>query len=443
MRSQFEPGFVSLVHFPPSIPLSLSHSLSLYPYPSISLSLSLRYSLSLVRLAKGVAYMPTAWNAYQSSLSFSTLLTAQLGANADPVPLLTTLCAPILDAIAALPGDLAAPLASWPSSITSSDATKLAQLLQTVLNRLRVQVCVSLSCSSSQRCRDTTSRRQTAQRCSPTVLLSHRVLAVLHACASPQGQTAYLAGQEGDWPEPLNNQALALLALSLAPGSLSSHQLVPKLAAYVAQVRNAAHHLSRCQAACTFRVCDVVRAHQAGCVRGFVCACWEVVAVVVSLLPSHLFPSTMLRFHLVTVMCPLFLVTWLFVPTPRLTQGAHGGYTMYTSRVSSTLAALSLALYDLSRSSASPEASLSVLSGSVSLLSHTFSASTSGTSIDARLANALAFQQTEWSSLASPPESMQMQASGRGELSVAAALVFIPASAPTRPMYRCVPASPT
>ncbi len=118
------------------------------------------------------------------------------------------------------------------------------------------------------------------------------------------------------------------------------------------------------------------------------------------------------------------------------------GFGVYTSPHSTAYVSLALALYDTARQSAQANCSLTVGSGAATLLTHTFAGTpSSGASpsdgLEARLANAAATSVTAWSALASPPEPLRLRAVGQGELSVAAALVFVPASTPSSPMYRC------
>ena len=80
----------------------------------------------------------------------------------------------------------------------------------------------------------------------------------------------------------------------------------------------------------------------------------------------------------------------------RWLQGGYGGFGLYSSRSSGAFAAVSLALYDIARSSVNPEATLQVVSGTVPLLTHTFTSSGSATGVYQRLANAVSYAETAY-----------------------------------------------
>jgi hypothetical protein len=116
------------------------------------------------------------------------------------------------------------------------------------------------------------------------------------------------------------------------------------------------------------------------------------------------------------------------------------GFGPYSSSQGTVFAAVALALYDQARDSAQAECTLIVSSGVVPMLTHSFAASpdSTGTDVDARLANALAGSVTAWEALGTPAQPLRLQATGHGELAVAASLVFVPALPPASPMYRLV-----
>jgi hypothetical protein len=135
------------------------------------------------------------------------------------------------------------------------------------------------------------------------------------------------------------------------------------------------------------------------------------------------------------------------VPSPQLLllcgaleQGGVDGFGPYSSSQGTVFAAVALALYDQARDSAQAECTLIVSSGVVPMLTHSFAASpdSTGTDVDARLANALAGSVTAWEALGTPAQPLRLQATGHGELAVAASLVFVPALPPASPMYRLV-----
>lgn len=115
------------------------------------------------------------------------------------------------------------------------------------------------------------------------------------------------------------------------------------------------------------------------------------------------------------------------------------GFGPYSSGQGTTYAAVALALYDQARDSAQADCTLTVNSGAVPMLTHTFAANPTSTDVDGRLANAVAGSVTGWEALGMPAQPLRLQATGHGELSVAASLAFVPALPPTSPMYRSAP----
>ncbi|GFH18397.1 A2M domain-containing protein, partial [Haematococcus lacustris] len=86
----------------------------------------------------------------------------------------------------------------------------------------------------------------------------------------------------------------------------------------------------------------------------------------------------------------------------------------------------SLAAYDVTAGSASPDLQLEVAAGNTSLLQASFRSNSSTT----------ASSTTPWSALASPPGPLSFQVQGRGEASLAASLNFVPALLLPYPTYR-------
>ncbi|GMH41739.1 hypothetical protein BSKO_09649 [Bryopsis sp. KO-2023] len=102
-----------------------------------------------------------------------------------------------------------------------------------------------------------------------------------------------------------------------------------------------------------------------------------------------------------------------FVSSPPVSQY---GYRVF-SNFDKAVAMVALRNYDLDRGSNQPDLKLEVKSGETNLLDVQFSGN----------ANPVASASTPWEALASPPEPLEFRADGIGEVTLAAALTFVPA----------------
>ncbi|GMH44587.1 hypothetical protein BSKO_12539 [Bryopsis sp. KO-2023] len=102
-----------------------------------------------------------------------------------------------------------------------------------------------------------------------------------------------------------------------------------------------------------------------------------------------------------------------YVSSPPVSQY---GYRVF-SNFDKAVAMVALRNYDLDRGSNQPDLKLEVKSGEANLLDVQFSGN----------ANPVASSSTPWEALASPPEPLEFRADGIGEVTLAAALTFVPA----------------
>ncbi|GMH44585.1 hypothetical protein BSKO_12537 [Bryopsis sp. KO-2023] len=111
-----------------------------------------------------------------------------------------------------------------------------------------------------------------------------------------------------------------------------------------------------------------------------------------------------------------------YVGSPPVSQY---GFRLFSS-FDKAVAMVSLRNYDVDRGSNQPDLKLEVRSGETNLLDVQFSGN----------ANPVASSSTPWEALTSPPEPLEFRADGIGEVTLAAALTFVPAEILRFPTYR-------
>ena len=103
-----------------------------------------RYTIAFMHLSLGVSYVPSSASYVVQVTSFDALIDSITDVSqTSGYVLAATVCAPIVDAVAAA-STVNGQLTSWPSTISTSTAGSLASMLQELLNRIRVQVRAAL-----------------------------------------------------------------------------------------------------------------------------------------------------------------------------------------------------------------------------------------------------------------------------------------------------------